>query len=69
MNPFRLNYTYILYIYEVFKHLPMQWIAIWMHPYGNQSHDGGLKWLNLANNWVQTLPLCQGRGQEPLQTG
>ena len=31
-NHFRLNYTSILYIYKVFKHLPMQWIGIWMHP-------------------------------------
>ena len=64
----RLNYTSILYIYKVFKHLPMQWMSIWMHPYGHQSHGGGLKWLNQGNNWVQILPLCQGRGQEPLQT-
>ena len=35
----------------------------------HQSHGGGLSWLNQGNNWVQTLPLCQGRGQEPLQTG
>jgi hypothetical protein len=21
------------YIYKVFKHLPMQWMAIWVHPY------------------------------------
>ena len=27
-----------------------------------------IKWLNQGNNWVQILPLCQGRGQEPLQT-
>ena len=32
-NPFRLDNTSILYIYKVFKHLPMQWMAIWMHPY------------------------------------
>ena len=34
----------------------------------HQSHVGGLSWLNQGNNWVQTLPLCHGRGQEPLQT-
>jgi len=38
----------------VVKHLPMQWMAIWMHPYGHQSHGGGLKWLNQGNRI--TLP-------------
>ncbi len=35
-NPFsfRLDYTSILYIHKVFKHLWMQWIlVIWVHPY------------------------------------
>ena len=32
-NPSRLDNTSILYIYQVFKHLLMQWMAIWMHPY------------------------------------
>jgi DNA-binding helix-hairpin-helix protein with protein kinase domain len=31
-NHFRLNTTSILYIYKVFNHLLMQWMAIWMHP-------------------------------------
>ncbi len=44
-------------------------MAIWMHPYGHQTHGGGLSWLNQGKNWVQTLRLCQGRGQEPLHTG
>ena len=35
---------------------------------GHLSHGGGLSWLNQGNNWVRTLPLCQERGQEPLQT-
>ncbi len=61
-------HIYLIYINKVFKNLLMQWMAIWMQPYGHQSHGGGLKWLNQGNNWVQILPLCQGRGQEPLQT-
>ena len=37
-NPFRLDNTSILYIYKVFKHLPMQWMAIWMQqPHGDES--------------------------------
>ena len=27
-----LNF-HLIYIYKVFKHLPMQWMVIWMHPY------------------------------------
>ena len=29
---FRLDYTSISCIYKVFKHIPMQWMAIWMYP-------------------------------------
>ncbi len=32
-NTFRLDNTSILYMYKVVKHLLMQWILIWMHPY------------------------------------
>jgi hypothetical protein len=32
-NYCRLDKTSILYMYKVVKHLPMQWMAIWMHPY------------------------------------
>ena len=31
-NHFRIDCTSTLYIYKVFKHLRMQWMAIWMHP-------------------------------------
>ena len=31
-NHFRLDYTAISYVHEVFKHLLMQWMAIWMYP-------------------------------------
>ena len=31
-NHLRLNYTAISYVYKVFKHLLMQWMAIWMYP-------------------------------------
>ena len=30
-NHFKLDYTSILCMYNNFKHLPMQWMAIWMH--------------------------------------
>ncbi len=28
-----LYLTYILVVYEVFKHLHMQWMGIWVHPH------------------------------------
>ena len=67
-NLCRLDKTSILYMYKVVKHLRMQWMAIWMHPYGHETHGGGLSWLNQGNKWVQILPLCQGKGKDPLQT-
>ncbi len=32
-NHFRLDKTSNLYMYKAVKHLLMQWMAIWMHPY------------------------------------
>ena len=32
-NYFRLDYTSIVYTYEVFYKLLMQWISAWIHPY------------------------------------
>jgi hypothetical protein len=29
-NPLRLDNNFITYLYKVFKHLPMQWMAIWV---------------------------------------
>ncbi len=67
-NPFRLDYTSILYLYKLFKHLLMQWMAIGMHPYGHQTHGGGLSWLNQGNNWVQILPLyVKGEARNPFR--
>ncbi len=67
-NPFSLDNRSILYIYKVLKHLPMQWMAIWMHPYGHQTHQGRLSWLNQGNNWVQILPICvKGEARNPFR--
>ena len=30
---FRLGYISLLYVYKVFKPLPVQWMDIWMYPY------------------------------------
>jgi hypothetical protein len=32
-NHFRLDYTSMVYIYKMLKHLTMQWMVIWMHLY------------------------------------
>ena len=32
-NHYRLDKTSILNMYKVVKPFPMQWMAIWMHPY------------------------------------
>ena len=37
-----LDYTSISYIYKVFKHLLMQWMAIWMYPYSIKAMEMGL---------------------------
>jgi hypothetical protein len=51
-NNFRLDYTSIFYIYKVFKHLTMQWMVIWMHPYFVRAVEVGWARLNLSNKWV-----------------
>jgi hypothetical protein len=32
-NPQKLHLTTILYVYEVFEHLAMLWMGIWVHTY------------------------------------
>ena len=38
-NHFIVTYTYIIYIYKVFKHLPMQWMVICRPPYFFKAMD------------------------------
>ena len=40
------------YIYKVFKHLTMQWMFIWIHPYFIRALEVGWAGLNLSNKWV-----------------
>jgi hypothetical protein len=70
-NHFRQDYTSILYIYIVFKHLTMQWMVIRMHPYFIRAMEVGWARLNLSNKWVKSILLQQwhGWGQEPLKNG
>ena len=32
-NHVRVTYTSIYYIYEVFTHILVQWMDVWMHPH------------------------------------
>ncbi len=48
-NTFRLDNTSILYIYKVFKDFPMQWMAIWMHPWSIQAME--VVWAG----WIRVL--------------
>ena len=54
-NHFRLDYTSISYVYEVFKHILVNG-HMDVSPI-HQSHGGGLIWLTLGKIWVQTVPL------------
>ncbi len=38
---FRLEYIFLLYVYKVFKPLPVQWMDIWMYPYCIQTREVG----------------------------
>ncbi len=51
--------TLPIYIYIVFKPLPMQWMDIWMHCYCIKTMEVGSvakAKLNLGNKWVQIIP-------------
>jgi hypothetical protein len=56
-NHFRLDYTSILYIYKVFKHLTMKWMVICMQPYFIRAMEVGWAGLNLSNKWVKSIIL------------
>ncbi len=51
-NTFRMDKISILYIYKVFKHLLMQWMAIWMHPYSIQAMEvGWAGWIRVTTDY------------------
>ena len=69
-NHFRLDYTSMVYIYKMLKHLTMQWIVIWMHLYFIRAMEVGWAGLILSNKWVKSilLQLWHDWGQEPLES-
>ena len=55
-NHFRVDKTFILYMYKVFKHLPMQWMVL-LTSQDHEDDGGGLSWLKLSNKWLQSILL------------
>ncbi len=49
-NHFIVTYTYIIYIYKVFKHLPMQWMVICRPPYFIKAMDWD-GWIWVTNGY------------------
>jgi hypothetical protein len=62
--PFKLDITSMSYLYEVFEHLQLLWMGIWMHIHSvtttDVSSDLGELAESLGNVGVQTIPLCNG---------
>ena len=62
VEPFKLHITSMLYLYEVFEHLKLLCIDIWMHTHSvtTVSPDLGELAKSLGDVSVQTIPLCNG---------
>jgi hypothetical protein len=62
VEPFKLHITSISYLYEVFEHLELFCIDIWMHIHSvtntDVSPDLGELAESLGDARLQTIPLC-----------
>jgi hypothetical protein len=62
VKPFKLHPTSMSYLYEVFEHLQLLCIDIWMHIHSvtntDVSPDLGELAESLGDARVQTIPLC-----------
>jgi hypothetical protein len=60
VEPFKLHPMSMLYIYEVFEHLPRFWMGIWLHTYTITTTDASPDLERLAeilpDASVQTMP-------------
>ena len=69
---FKLHITSMSYLYEVFEHLQLLCIDIWMHIHSvtttDISPDLGELAKSLGDASVQTMPLCNGSGCRTFQT-
>jgi hypothetical protein len=72
VEPFKLHITSMSYLYEVFEHLQLLCIDIWMHIHSvtttDVSPDLGELAESLGDARVQTIPLCNGWGCRTFQT-
>jgi hypothetical protein len=64
VEPFKLHITSMSYLYEVFEHLQLLWMGIWMHTHTvtttDVSPDLGELAEILGDARVQTIPLRYG---------
>ena len=64
VEPFKLHITSMSYLYEVFEHLQLLWMGIWMHTHTvtttDVSPDLGEFAEILGDARVQTIPLRYG---------
>jgi hypothetical protein len=64
VEPFKLHPTSMSYLYEVFEHLQLLWVGIWMHTHTvtttDVSPDLGELAEILGDASVQTIPLRYG---------
>ena len=65
VEPFKLHITFMSYLYEVFEHLQLLCIDIWMHIHSVTTTDVSPDLGELAESLgdvvgVQTIPLCSG---------
>ena len=65
VEPFKLHRTFMKYLYEVFEHLQLVWMGIWLHTHTvstttDVSPDSG-------DASVQTIPLRYGWGCKPFK--
>ena len=64
VEPFKLHITSMLYLYEVFEHLQLFCIDIWMHIHSVANTDVspylGELVESLGDVRMQTIPFCNG---------
>jgi hypothetical protein len=65
VEPFTLHPISMSYLYEVFEHLRLMWMGIWMHIHSVTTTDVSPDLGELAERLgedarVQTIPLCNG---------
>ena len=64
VEPFKMHSISMSYLYEVFEHLQLLGISIWMHIHSvtttDFSPDLGELAESLGDVSVQTIPLCNG---------